>query len=103
MPRQTSLVFRTWGGARKGAGRKPVGAKAGAPHTPRPKVDARLPLHLTLRVAGLPNLRAQQCIKVIRTAFAGGKKRPGFRLVQYAVQPKHLHLIVEATNKRTLS
>src|SRR5256885_7635193 len=52
MPRQTSLVFRTWGGARKGAGRKPAGAKAGAPHGRRPKVDARVPIHLTMRVAG---------------------------------------------------
>ena len=103
MKRQTSLVFRTWGGARKGAGRKPTGAKAGAPHTRRPKVDARVPLHLTMRVAGVPSLRSQQCIKVMRAAFSGGKERFGFRLVQYAVQPNHLHLIVEAKDKRALS
>jgi REP element-mobilizing transposase RayT len=103
MPRQTSLVFRTWGGARKGAGRKPAGAKAGAPHTVRPKVDRRLPLHLTMRVAGVPSLRSQQCIKAVREAFRGGKARLGFRLVQYAVQSNHLHLIVEADGKRALS
>jgi REP element-mobilizing transposase RayT len=103
MTRQTSLVFRTWGGARKGAGRKPAGAKAGAPHTRRPKVDARVPLHLTMRVAGVPSLRSQQCIKVMRGAFSGGKERFGFRLVQYAVQSNHLHLIVEAKDRRALS
>ena len=103
MARQTGFVFRTWGGARKGAGRKPAGAKAGAPHTRRPKVDDRVPLHLTMRVAGVPSLRSQQCIKVMRAAFRGGKERFGFRLVHYAVQPNHLHLIVEARNKRALS
>jgi len=103
MARQTSLVFRTWGGARKGAGRKPAGARAGAPHVRRPKVDDRLPLHVTMRVAGVPSLRSQQCIKVMRAAFRGGKDRFGFRLIQYAVQSNHLHLIVEADDKRALS
>ncbi|HEY4116389.1 MAG TPA: transposase [Byssovorax sp.] len=42
-------------------------------------------------------------MKVIRQAFAAGKERFGFRLVQYAVQPDHLHLIVEAAGKRSLS
>ena len=103
MARQTGFVFRTWGGARKGAGRKAAGAKAGASHTRRPKVDDRVPLHLTMRVAGVPSLRSQQCIKVMRAAFRGGKERFGFRLVHYAVQPNHLHLIVEAKGKRALS
>src|SRR2546423_247970 len=103
MPPQKGLVFRTWGGARKGAGPKPAGAKAGAPHGRRPKVDARVPIHLTMRVAGVPSLRSQQCIKVMRAAFSGGKDRFGFRLVHYAVQSNHLHLIVEAKDKRALS
>jgi Transposase IS200 like len=42
-------------------------------------------------------------MRVIRRAFRGGKEHPGFRLVHYAVQPDHLHLIVEATSKRGLS
>jgi REP element-mobilizing transposase RayT len=103
MPRQTKLLFRTWGGARKGAGRKPNGAKAGAAHVRRPKIEERLPLHLTMRVTGVPSLRSQRCMKVMRAAFRGGKERLGFRLVHYAVQPNHLHLIVEAKNKRVLS
>jgi REP element-mobilizing transposase RayT len=103
MARQTELVFRTWGGARKGAGRKPAGPKAGAQHGRRPTVDRRVPLHLTMRVAGVPSLRSQLCIKVMRAAFRGGKDRFGFRLVQYAVQPNHVHLIVEAKDKRALS
>ena len=102
--KQSILEFHTWGGARKGAGRKPRGARAGAKHVERPSVDGHAPLHLTMRVArGLPSLRAQRCIKVLREAFRGGRERFGFRLVQYAVQPDHLHLVVEARNKRALS
>jgi hypothetical protein len=56
-----------------------------------------------MRVAGVPSLRSQLCIKVMRTAFSGGKDRFGFRLVQYAVQPNHLHLIVETAGKRALT
>jgi REP element-mobilizing transposase RayT len=103
MGRQTSLVFRTWGGARKGAGRKPAGVKAGAAHVRRPKVEGRVPLHVTMRVAGVPSLRSERSMKVMRAAFRGGKDRFGFRLVQYAVQANHVHLIVEAKDKRALS
>jgi REP element-mobilizing transposase RayT len=103
MARQTELIFRTWGGARKGAGRKPAGAKPGEAHVRRPKVDARLPLHLTMRVTGVPSLRSERCMKVMRLAFHSGRQRDGFRLVHYAVQPNHLHLIVEANSKRDLA
>jgi REP element-mobilizing transposase RayT len=103
MPRQQELVFRTWGGARKGAGRKPSGAHAGEAHLRRPTVDGRLPQHLTMRVAGVPSLRAERCMRVMRAAFRGGRERAGFRLVHYAVQPDHLHLVVEARGKQALS
>jgi hypothetical protein len=56
-----------------------------------------------MRVAGVPSLRAERCIRVLRRAFRGGKLHPGFRLIHYAVQPDHLHLVVEAKDKRGLS
>ncbi len=40
---------------------------------------------------------------VLRRAFREGRVRGGFRLIQYAVQPDHLHLIVEASDKEALS
>jgi REP element-mobilizing transposase RayT len=40
---------------------------------------------------------------VLRRAFREGRVRGGFRLVHYAVQPDHLHLIVEASDKAALS
>ena len=42
-------------------------------------------------------------MSVLRRAFASGRERFGFRLVHYAVQPDHLHLIVEAKGKESLS
>ena len=55
-----------------------------------------------MRILGVPSLRSQQCITVMRAAFRAGKERFGFRLVHYAVQPNHLH-DREAKNKRALS
>jgi putative transposase len=102
-PAQQTLTFRTWGGARKGAGRK-RGPGSGLRHAPRPELDGRTPAHLTLRISRLvPNLRTERCMHVLRRAFREGRERGGFRLVQYAVQPDHLHLIVEASDKKALS
>jgi REP element-mobilizing transposase RayT len=101
--RQQTIEFRTWGGRRAGAGRKPSGRERGAVHEARPAVGRSIPQHLTMRVRGVPSLRSERCMKVIRHAFAEGKERFGFRLVQYAVQPDHLHLIVEAAGKKSLS
>jgi REP element-mobilizing transposase RayT len=102
MARQQSFIYKTWGGSRVGAGRKPKGARPGEEHVERPAVVKRYPLHLTMKVAGVPNLRSERCMTVVRQAFRGGRARDGFRLVQYAVQPDHLHLIVEADDKRAL-
>jgi REP element-mobilizing transposase RayT len=98
-----AFEYRTWGGTREGAGRKPVGRFAGAKHVARPRVDRHAPLHVTMRIArGLPSLRTERCINVLRRAFHLGRERFGFRLVEYAVQPDHLHLIVEANGAREL-
>ena len=42
-------LFRR-GGKRKGAGRKPKGARAGSPHKRRPAIRPDQPLHVVLRV-----------------------------------------------------
>jgi hypothetical protein len=56
-----------------------------------------------MKVAGVPSLRSELCMRVVRRAFRDGKERAGFRLVHYAVQANHLHFIVEARGKRALS
>jgi len=80
--RQQEFAFRTWGGARKGAGRKPAGARAGVSHRARPALAARHPVHVTVRLrAGLPSLRRRATREVIERAMALGAERFGFRLV----------------------
>ena len=104
MARQLSLNLKTWGGSRKGAGRKPNGAKAGVSHLRRPKVTRHTPVHVTLRLgAGLPNLRRGELTKVVVAALAAGKKAPGFALVHYSLQSNHLHLMIEADSSATLA
>jgi REP element-mobilizing transposase RayT len=52
---------------------------------------------------GLPGLRNRKTYAALRAAFAAGCHRFGFRLVQYSVQSHHLHLLVEAKDRRALS
>jgi REP element-mobilizing transposase RayT len=102
--RQHTLAFRSWGGARRGAGRKPKGARAGVSHRARPALAARHPLHVTIRVrAGLPNLRHSGTRRVIEDALRRGADRFGWRLVHYSIQTTHMHFIAEARNGLALS
>jgi putative transposase len=101
---QLSLRYKTWGGARAGAGRPPKGKSAGVSHLRRPSLSHRHPLHVTLRLtSGVPSLRKQALFLVVRSALARGQERFGFRLVHFSVQSNHLHLIAEAADRRALS
>jgi REP element-mobilizing transposase RayT len=53
--------------------------------------------------AGLPSLRRERARLAIERAFSLGAERAGFRLVHYSIQSNHLHLIVEAHDRRALS
>ena len=48
--KQIEFKLPTWGGERKGAGRKPNGAKPGVSHLRRLSFAARYPVHVTLRM-----------------------------------------------------
>src|SRR5690606_40314106 len=48
--RQRELCLKSWGGRRKGAGRKPKGKNPGVPHGQREKLPKHCPAHITLRV-----------------------------------------------------
>ncbi len=102
--KQLGLVFRGWGGKRKGAGRKPKGLVAGVAHVLRERISGREPLQVTLRlVDGLPSLRNVTLFSVLKEVFAVACERFGFRLVHFSVQGNHLHLIAEASGRRALS
>lgn len=101
---QSEFAFRGRGGARKGAGRKPKGARAGIPHRSRAAHAASQPVQTTMRLrAGLPSLRHARELAVVRRAIDAGSARPGFRVVHHSIQTNHLHLIVEAADRASLS
>lgn len=100
-------LFRSWGGARANAGRKPGGRRTVA-HRTRPVHRARNPLHVTLRArAGLPPFRETVLADAIRDAIREASRSPSigpaFRVVHFSIQTNHLHLIVEAHDARTLT
>ena len=103
-PAQTSLVFKTWGGKRAGAGRKRAADRATPQHRARPTLCGRDPLHVTLRVVrGLPTLRSQVLMGVFWRACRAARDRAGLRIAEYSVQSDHIHLVVEADGTRELS
>jgi len=102
--RQHELGFRTWGGARPGAGRKPSRSRSRVPHVARPGHDARAPVHVTLRLRErLPSLRRSLVRARVFRALGDGRERFGLRLLQFSLQSNHVHLIVEADDRRALS
>ena len=102
--KQLGFEFRTHGGKRKGAGRKPAGRVAGISHTLRERISGREPVHVTLKLgSGLPNLRGRTVLGLLRAIFGAACMRFGFRLNEFSVQRNHLHLIAEAIDWRALS
>lgn len=101
---QLGFRFRTWGGKRKGAGRKPAGPRAGVPHRPRAELSRRMPLHVTLRMAPhVYNLRSRRSFQVIARALRHGGDRFEVGVVRFSVQGNHLHLLVEAASRESLA
>ena len=101
---QVEMVFRSHGGKRPGAGRKPNGKRAGASHDARPQHDPRHPVHVTTRVVGsVEGLRRRDIYFALREATIVTAKREDFRIIHMSIQRDHLHLLVEAAGKVALS
>jgi REP element-mobilizing transposase RayT len=101
---QVQMVFRTHGGKRAGAGRKPKGKQAGASHTARPAHDPRHPVHVTIRVVGSASgLRRKDLYLAVREATIVTARREDFRIVHLSIQRDHIHLIIEADTRAALS
>ena len=96
--RQQQMKFRTHGGKRDGAGRKPnVPGKPLQRHEARPDADVRFPILVTVRMrADVPRLRKFELCKVLRRAFVHGCKVGEFRICQFSIQGNHIHLVCEA-------
>jgi hypothetical protein len=104
-PRQLDLPLpASWGGRRRGAGRKPKGERALVPHRPRASRSHREPLHVTMKLRrGLPRLRVRAAVAVLWACMARGRDLFGFRLCEFSIQGDHLHLIAEAADRRALA
>ena len=95
-PIQVPLAFRSWGGARRGAGRPPSPGRRRVPHRGRPLHDRHCPVHVTLRAAvGVPSLRGGRVFGALRAALSMSSTT-GFRVLHFSAQRDHVHLLVEA-------
>jgi len=102
--KQLSLRLPTWGGKRRGAGRKPKSDRPRVPHVSRPVLSKHHPVHVTWRMLShVWNLRSRRSFRELSAAFAEACNRAGFRLIHFSVQGNHLHLIVEAADEVRLS
>jgi REP element-mobilizing transposase RayT len=73
-------------------------------HVARPDVVARHPVHVVLRVVrAVGNLRTRHAYRAIRGAIGKCAGRADYRVVHASLQSNHLHLLVEADDKRALS
>src|SRR5688572_13452785 len=100
---QVELKFRTWGGKRKGAGRKRTGKKR-VDHRRRAELAPRFPTHVTLRfIDGLPTMRRRDSYRAIRQAMYVVMPRTDFRIVHLSIQKNHVHMICEAAGRQALS
>jgi putative transposase len=96
-------LFRR-GGRRRGAGRKPKRARAGAPHKRRPEIKSAYALHVVLRVVpAVGSLRRRNLYKALREATIVAAMRERIRIVHISLQRTHIHLLVEAENKQALA
>jgi REP element-mobilizing transposase RayT len=95
-------LFRPRGGRRAGAGAKP-GPRPRVRHGRRPPITGRQAGHVTLKVReGLRSLRDLRIVRELEQALRGAAERGDFRLVHYTIQADHLHLIVEAADRKAL-
>jgi len=104
-PVQQPLGFRSHGGKRPGAGRKKDKARGLVDHASRPSLSEREPAHVTLRFRkGVWNLRSARGFRTIERALRkSASLYEDARFVHFAVLGNHIHLIVEADDRRVLA
>jgi len=73
------------------------------PHRRRPEHTPAHPVHVTLRaVDALRCLRSDRVFPAVRRALTASS-RTRFRVLQFTVQTDHVHLIVEADDRKAFS
>jgi REP element-mobilizing transposase RayT len=96
-------LFRR-GGKRRGAGRKPKGARAGERHGARPEFKACHALHVVMRIVpAVGTLRRRKLYKAMRDATITAALRERFRIIHLSLQRTHVHMLVEAEDRAALA
>jgi putative transposase len=103
--RQLALELKSWGGRRRGAGRKPKHGKPGVSHRRRERINAHQAAHVTLKVRPrIWKLRSSRVLPVVMSAISAGAERDDkFRITQFSIQDDHVHLIVGAHDSSVLA
>ena len=85
-------------------GRPPNGPRSGGKHGPREVFRPTTPVHVTLRVGeAIGRLRKDKTYAALREALLVAARRENFRIVHVSIQSNHVHLLVEATDRKALS
>jgi hypothetical protein len=91
------------GGKRAGAGRKRKGPRPRVPHRPRARIDEHKASLVTTRLRpDIWRLRSERCFRAVRRSLVAGCARFGARIVHFTAQANHLHLVLEADDRRCL-
>jgi len=98
-----NLVRRKDGTPRRKPGRKKTGKPRGGPHRRRPELDARHPVHVVLRGRKRLSWRRRDAYATFRRVLDAYLVNPDFRVCHLSIQQSHVHLIVEAANRKALS
>jgi REP element-mobilizing transposase RayT len=105
--KQLELAYETrpqHGGKRPGAGRKRSTPERRVPHVTRDAFRDGVPAHVAMKVReGLPSLRSRQLYRVVEGAIFDATERLGTRICEFSVQSNHLHVIIEARDKVSLT
>ena len=100
--KQLEMEFRQHGGKRKGAGRKKHRQNC-INHVKRSELSGREPIGITLKlISGLPSIRTPMIMVALARAMRLAR-RFGMSVIHFDVQSNHIHLIVEAASKATLT
>ena len=96
------------GGPRDGAGRPPIllpnGRRLHSRVARRPRITAREPVHVVLRVdRALGRLRRRSAYHAIRLAILTAAVLGKIRVVHVSIQRHHIHLLVEAGSAQDLA
>jgi putative transposase len=100
--KQTSFKLMSHGGTRKNAGR-PRLLMHDPPHVARPRLNARLPFHVTLRFEdAVPNLRNEAFLTRFTSAIEKARKK-GLDVNHFSIESTHIHFMGETENNEALT